>query len=307
MANQQEMDMKKEGLISLLVFFALTIACIVFAILCIYGSSIAFFMQNELLFSIVASLLLCAVCGLCVWFVVTGKQTIFKAFFSVYVLILFALVVCFILQKTGFFKVIKDAESLQEYLENAGAWMPILYIVLQYLQVIILPIPSTVSTVAGVALFGPFQTLLYSVIGIMLGSMTGFLIGRKLGGKAVAWMVGKETLDKWQKKLKGRDNLFLTVMFLMPFFPDDVLCFIAGLSSMSIGYFFVMVLISRILAISVTCYSIDIIPLNTWWGLLIWAGIILVMIVVFMILYKNMDRLQNFLGKRFKTFRKKKK
>lgn len=299
--------MRKEGLITLLVFFALTIACIVFAVLCIFGSSIPFFMQNATLLSVIASLLLCIICGVCVWFVVSEKERIFKAFFSVYVLILFALIVCFVLQQTGFFKVIKDAESLQEYLGTAGAWMPILYIVLQYLQVILLPIPGTVSTMAGVALFGPFQTFLYSLVGIMLGSMTGFLIGRKLGGKAVAWMVGRETLEKWQKKLKGRDNLFLTVMFLLPFFPDDVLCFIAGLSSMSIGYFFIMILTSRILAIFVTCYSINIIPLNTWWGLLVWAGIILVMIVVFTIIYKNLDRLQNFLGKHFKTFRKKKK
>ena len=307
MEEKKEAKLRREELVSILLLFVLTIACIVFSILCIHGFSSAFVQKYTLLLSIAASLLLCVVCGFCIWFVLTQKETLFKTFLSGYILVLFCLIVAFLLQQTGFFKVIKDADSLREYLENAGSWMPILYVLLQYLQVVILPIPSVVSTMAGVALFGPFKTLLYSLAGILLGSMTAFLIGRKLGSKAVAWMVGKDTLDKWQKKLKGKDNLFLTIMFLLPFFPDDVLCFIAGISSMSTGYFSGMILISRLLAISVTCYSIDIIPLNTWWGLLIWAVLLVLMIVAFLIIYKNLDRLQAFLSKHFKVFRKKKK
>lgn len=120
-------------------------------------------------------------------------------------------------------------------------------------------------------------------------------------------MVGEETLKKWQKKLKGKDNLFLTLMFLLPLFPDDVLCFIAGLSTMSFGYFTGMIVVSRVLAISATCYSFDFIPFNTWWGLLIWGVLIAVIAVGFILVYKNLDRIQSVLSKRFKVFRKKNK
>ena len=170
--------------------------------------------------------------------------------------------------------------------------MPILYIVLQYLQVVILPIPSIVSTVAGVALFGPFKTAVYSLIGIVLGSVTAFFVGRKLGNRAVSWIIGKETLLKWQKKLKGKDSLFLTVMFLLPVFPDDVLCFVAGLSSMKVKYFLLMISISRILAVFATCYSFQLIPFNTWWGLTLWGVFIVGIVAAFVVIYKNMDRLQ---------------
>ena len=108
-----------------------------------------------------------------------------------------------------------------------------------------MPIPSVVSTLAGVALFGAFKTIVYSLIGIILGSITAFFIGRKLGNKAVSWMIGQEELNKWQKRLKGKDNFILTVMFLLPMFHDDVLCFIAGLSSLSNKYFFIMIVLSR--------------------------------------------------------------
>lgn len=303
-------DEKPQGgsrLTAILILIALTAASIVFAVLCIHGANVAFLSRNTVLFSILAGVLLCGAFGVSVWFVHTGKQTLFKTALSVFIFVLFCLLVIFILQKTGFFNVIKDSASLQKYLEHAGAWMPILYIALQYLQVVILPIPSVVSTVAGLALFGSFWTMIYSLIGILLGSLTAFFIGRKLGHKAVVWMVGKDTLEKWQNKLKGKDNLFLTVMFLFPLFPDDVLCFIAGLSSMSSTYFIIMIVVSRILAIGTTCYSLDFIPLNTWWGLLIWGVLIAVFAVVFVLVYKNMDKIHAFLSKRFHFFKKNKK
>jgi len=302
--NENNNDIK-EKIIFISVIFLMTIGSIVFSILCLNGSNISFICKNSLLLSIVASLFLILLCGLTVWFIIKEKETLSKTVFSANILILFCSILIFIFQKTGFFEVIKSAESLQEYLESSGAWMPFMYIVLQYLQVIILPIPSVVSTVAGVALFGPFYALLYSLVGIILGSFTGFLIGRKIGHKAVAWMIGKDALEKWQNKLKGKDNLFLTIMFLLPMFPDDILCFIAGLSSMSTKYFLCMITISRLITVSGTCYSFNFIPFNTWWGLLIWGVFALTIILIFIFAYKNMDKIQQKLGKYFKSFRKK--
>ena len=299
-------ERKNSELLPLLItFLTLTIASVVFAILCIHGTKIAFLASNPLLFSLLASGLLTAFCLLSLWFVVSGKEVWYKGALSAFILLLFALVILFILQRTGFFSVIQDENSLQEYLASKGAWMPVVYTVLQYLQVVILPIPSVVSTVAGVALFGPFQTMIYSLIGVLLGSFTGFLIGRKLGNKAVAWMIGKDTMDKWQKKIKGKDYLLLTLMFILPVFPDDVLCFVAGLSTMTWSYFSVMIVVSRILQISVTCYSIDLIPFTTWWGLLIWIIFFALLMLGFVIVYKNIDRIQDWISKRFQKKKKK--
>lgn len=301
-----ENGLKKSALPCILLFLAATVGCIVFATLCYYNAANAFLSRNALWISILTAVLLAVLYGVSVWLVVAEKEIFVKSLLSLYIFALFCLIVCFILQKTGFFAVIKDADSLQAYLAEAGAWMPAFYVLLQYLQVVVLPIPSIVSTVAGVALFGPFWTTVYSLIGIMLGSITAFFIGRKLGHKAVAWMVGEETLEKWQKKLKGKDNLVLTLMFLLPVFPDDILCFVAGLSTMSFSYFAVMILVSRVLAITTTCYSINFIPFNTWWGLLILGVIVAAIVLAFVLIYRNLDKIQNALSKRFKCFRKKK-
>ena len=304
--DKNEKLLKRGDIICVLLFFLLTVACIVFSILCIHTAKAPFFQKNALWLSIVASSVLSLICGLSVVSILAKKDVIYKFVLSIYVFLLFCLIFCYVLQKTGFFSVIKDSNSLRAYIERAGVWMPIFYIVLQYLQVVVLPIPSIVSTLAGVALFGAFRTVIYSLIGIILGSLTAFTIGRKLGNKAVSWIVGEETLQKWQKKLKGKDVLVLTLMFLLPLFPDDILCFIAGLSSISFGYFVGMIIISRIIAISATCYSINFIPINTWWGILVWGIIAVVFIVGFIIIYKRLDKIQAFISKKF-TRRKKNK
>ena len=68
---------------------------------------------------------------------------------------------------------------------------------------------------------------------------------------------------------------------------------------MSTRYFAIMLTISRILAISVTCYSIDLIPFNTWWGLSIWAAFFALVIAVFTLAYKNLDKIQTWISERF--------
>lgn len=289
----------KRVLTYLLLFLALTLACVVFAVLCIYSSKNEFFIKGALWLSIISSVLLLAVFGVCVWLVITQKEAWYKSILSVYVFILFSLIVCFILQKTGFFAITQDTESLQNYLQTKGAWMPVVYMILQYLQVVILPIPSAVSTAAGVALFGALKTFFYSLGGILLGTFTAFFIGRKLGYRAVAWMIGEDTLKKWQKKIKGKDSLLLTLMFVLPFFPDDVLCFVAGLSSMTTAYFSVMIILSRVFSIATTCFFLNIIPLNTWWGLAVWAAIIVVVGVLFIVLYKKTNDIQAWVERKF--------
>lgn len=294
----QRKDEKKGTRLFIFVFCFFTGLCAVFGWLCLRGTQNLLIVRYRLLLTVLQSLFFLSLGGLCVWFVFSHKHTLAKSFLSLYILILFSLILIFIFQKTGFFAVVRNPDKLQEYLKKAGMWMPLFYTALQFLQVVILPIPSVASTIVGVALFGAFQAMVYSLIGIVLGSYTAFFIGRKLGNKAVVWMIGEDSLKKWQRKMKGKDNLFLTSMFLLPLFPDDILCFVAGLSSMTTKYFLSMVLISRVIAIAGTCYSIDFIPFNTWWGILIWSLFLVGVVVAFILVYKNMDKLQSWLKKR---------
>lgn len=306
-SHKRKEEVSAKGvLFSSLSSLALTAVCIVFEVLCLKYFKTGFIAKNlSWLLPLVVGLTV-AYCLLAIFFAARGKSSIYRVLFSGYLLLLFFLVLLFILQKTGFLEIFQSPDRYKEYLESAGGWMPLLYIVLQYLQVVVLPIPGVVSTVAGVALFGPTKAMLCSLVGVILGSLTAFIIGRKIGYKAVAWMVGKEDLDKWLKKVKGKDNFILTAMFMLPFFPDDMLCFVAGLSSMTWQYFVVMIVFARLVGIAGTCYFFKYIPFNTWWGILIWAVLIAALVAAFVFLYKNMDAINSWFNKKFKFARRKK-
>lgn len=286
----QESKSRRKALF-LLFFFLCSTALIVLGCFCLSES------RYFVVLSMGLGVLVCGLFILATYLLIYDKKTLLKGLLGLYILLIFSLIACFILQKTGFFRLVDSPEKLQEYLQRTGVWMPIFYIFLQFLQVVILPIPSIVSTIAGVAIFGAFWAMIYSLAGILLGSIFAFFIGRKLGNKAVSWMVGEESLVKWQKKLKGKDKFVLTMMFVLPLFPDDILCFVAGLSTMSTKYFLIVVLFARFVGIFATCYSIDFIPFTTWWGIMLWGIFVVGIIIGFALINKNTDKIQDFFGK----------
>jgi uncharacterized membrane protein YdjX (TVP38/TMEM64 family) len=204
------------------------------------------------------------------------------------------------LKSTGFLDKVDSIEDLRNYVASFGYMAVVIYIIMNFLQVVVLPIPGIVAVGTGVALFGPLKTSIFSLIGILSGSIIAFFIGRYFGYKVVSWLIGKEELDKWLKRIENKDKLILTFMFLFPFFPDDVLCFVSGLSSMTTGYFIIMITVCRIISVFASAYSLNgsVIPFNTWWGITIWLLIIAFTIALTIFIYKKGDNIE-------KTFKNK--
>ena len=233
-------------------------------------------------------------------FYILNKQAIYRLIFCTLIFFLVSGAIYFTICATGIINKIRSIDALREYISQFGSMAVLLYILFCFLQVVILPVPGSVTVAAGVALFGPLKCSIYSFIGITLGSITAFAIGRWVGEKAVRWIVGKDTLDKWLEKLKGKDYLILSIMFLLPLFPDDVLCFVAGLSSMTWPYFLIMITITRATSILGTAYSVGLIPFTTWWGILIWLAIGAVIVLAFWIVCKYSDKIDYFIKNKLK-------
>lgn len=290
------------------VVFGCAAACALFVFGLLYDSIDFINEHRTLLVSLVMGLMfIVMLCSLI--FYIFEFKSLYRLAICLIVCLLILSGIFFAVCATGFIKDMSSIEALREYIESSGNWAVWVFILFQFLQVVILPIPSTVTVMAGVALFGPLKCSIFSFIGIFIGSVLAFGIGRWLGYKVVSWIVGKEDLDKWLKKIKGKDYLILSIMFLLPLFPDDVLCFIAGLSSMTWGYFLVMIFVTRALSITLSAYSFDTIPFTTWWGILCWALIISAVVALFWLVCKYSDKIDWFIKNKlgFKNLKKRKK
>ncbi len=253
--------------------------------------------DNLVVFTTLVIALLLGILITAILFLIRDMSGLNRLMATITIALSFFLLLALLLCVSGFFEVVSSVESLQTYIENLGSIAWLVYFIMQFLQVVVLPLPGTVTTVVGVMLFGSLKTFILSTVGMFLGALVCFIIGRKFGYKVAVWIVGEDSLNKWQQKLKGKDSFVLSIMFIFPFFPDDVLCFVAGLSSMRTRTFCIVTLISRLLSNAFMCFSISTIPFDTWWGLLLWGIIGVLFIATFIIVLKKFDAITTWLKK----------
>lgn len=283
------------------VLILIGVISIVFSVLYIEECGTGFLFENRKALEICVVVIFTALTAVSMTLALTDKNLIYKITVITLALLSVSLTALYLMKITGFWDRIDSVEDLREYVLSFGASAVIIYTVLNFLQVVILPIPGVVSIGAGVAMFGPLLASFTSLIGIFLGSIVAFYIGRLLGYKVVCWLVGEDTINKWLKAVKNKDKIVLTFMFLFPFFPDDVLCFVAGLSTMSSKYFIIMIAVCRIISVFSTAYSLNgsIIPYTTWWGIVIWSIIIVITILISIYIYKYGDRIESYFKNKF--------
>ena len=197
-----------------------------------------------------------------------------------------------ILQVTGIWEKINSIEKLHKTILSLGFWGRFAFVMLQMLQVTFIPLPSPVVVGAGSLIYGPFQAGLLSLAGILLGSSLAFFIGKVFGRRIVEYMVGEKLCVKWQKFLSRCKYSFIHMM-LLPLFPYDVLCLVAGLTDMTWLFFMVTQFITRPIGVFLVSYfsSGDIIPYHGW-GLFVWALFLLSSVVIIYLSSRYSERIE---------------
>ena len=147
--------------------------------------------------------------------------------------------------------VFKDLNALRGLVGDSIILGPIIFVFIQILQVVIPIIPGGISTAAGVLIFGPYAGFIYNYIGICIGSIIIFLLGRRYGKPFILSMISDKTYNKyigWLDNQNRFEKLFALAIFL-PVTPDDALCLMAGLTNMSVKRYTLIILIAKPLSI----------------------------------------------------------
>ena len=161
--------------------------------------------------------------GYCVWLVVTNAPA-YQFLVRLYV----------------------DKRFLKHTLREWGVLAPVIFIGLQALQVIIAPIPGELTGILGGYLFGEWVGLLYSTIGLTLGSVAAFAVGRWLGAHYVQKLVSPDIWRKMGFIVEAEGAILCFVIFLIPGLPKDMTCYLFGLSPMPFWVFAMVSTLGRI-------------------------------------------------------------
>jgi uncharacterized membrane protein YdjX (TVP38/TMEM64 family) len=145
------------------------------------------------------------------------------------VLAVAAIVVLCILFGDKIFALFSKTDEIKNFIRDAGALGPIVYILLQIAQVVVAPIPGQVVGIVGGYLFGWWGFLL-SMIGGCLGYYIIFKIARRFGRPLVERIFKKEQIKKFDYVTESKGPFLLFLIFVLPLFPDDMICYLAGLT-----------------------------------------------------------------------------
>lgn len=172
-----------------------------------------------------------------------------KNIFKVITITITILIIIFILYgiKLG---ILQDKLILVRYMKKFGIFAPIFFIFLQTVQVVLPVIPGGASCLAGVLAFGPILGFIYNYIGLTIGSCIAFYLSKKYGLALVKKLFQEETIHHYMKYIHNKKftKLFFIGIFL-PGLPDDLLCYIAGLSGMKFKTFLMIILTGKPLAL----------------------------------------------------------
>jgi uncharacterized membrane protein YdjX (TVP38/TMEM64 family) len=140
---------------------------------------------------------------------------------------------------------LRDQEQLALTLQKWGKWAPLITISLHILQVMTAPIPGTAIDAVNGLLFGPWLGTLYSMIGLIIGSVTVMLLTRKFGRPLMERFVEPSSIERIDRLVERRGSLVIFLIFLLPFLPDDAICFLAGLTPIPILELVLIAMVGR--------------------------------------------------------------
>lgn len=143
------------------------------------------------------------------------------------------------------YDLLTDRDQIKTFVTSFGRNAPIVFIFLQILQVLFAPFPGEATGFIGGFLFGTAKGFIYSSIGLTLGSLINFTIGRFLGKRYVRKMIPVHQLEKLDTIVKRQGIIVFFILFISPGFPKDYLSLLLGLSAIPFKAFIVIAAIGR--------------------------------------------------------------
>jgi uncharacterized membrane protein YdjX (TVP38/TMEM64 family) len=185
-------------------------------------------------------------------------------------------------------------ERVIAWIHSLGAWGFAGFILLQVVQVVAAPIPGEATGVLGGYLYGPAVGVVLSTIGLTLGSYVAFTLSRYFGRPLTDKFVDAKTMERFDYLLLHKGLFLIFLLFLIPGFPKDYLCYILGLGHLTTLEFLTIATTGRLLGTTLLTLGGTFLRNHQYYRFFLLSGAAVV-IVFLAIAYR--DRLEQFFQK----------
>ena len=191
---------------------------------------------------------------------------------------------------------VRDPEALRAWVDGYGVAAPAAFVAIQVLQVVVFVIPGEVPQVAAGYLFGIPLGIVLTLAGAALGSAIGFLLARALGRPFLHAIVSKERSTQVEELIaspRGVATLFL--LYLIPGIPKDVLCYVAGIGPMRLGFYLLASTAGRLPGVAVSVVLGEALAERQWAAVAIALGIAVALFAAgYLMRHRLLEVLQRF-------------
>jgi uncharacterized membrane protein YdjX (TVP38/TMEM64 family) len=198
--------------------------------------------------------------------------------------------ITYLLYAYGLIDYFTDRQRLLKVIHEHRANAAFIFIGLQVLQVIAAPVPGEVSGFVGGMFFGTAWGILYSTIGLTIGSWIAFMLARLAGRPLVEMVVKPETIKRYDYVMKHKGMFLAFLMFLIPGFPKDILCYLLGLGHMGQRDFLLVSTTGRMLGTSLLTLGGAFFRERRYGALSTLFGISILLILLTMIYRETIER-----------------
>lgn len=172
-----------------------------------------------------------------------------------------------------------DPDKITAQLDRLGIWGPVVFMLLNIVQVLLAIIPGGPFEVAAGALWGPVWGTIMCDIAMSTGGVVTFLFVKKFGIKFIELFTTREKIESVKfLKANKKSTTLLFLFFLLPGTPKDLMCYVVGLTDIKLPTWILINLVGRFPAILLSALGGSALGEQKY-------GIVIAAIVVIVVLY----------------------
>ncbi len=132
-----------------------------------------------------------------------------------------------------------DPQAIVAYLQKFDSYGLVVLSLLMLAQVFLALIPGQALVIAAGYLYGAPATIVVVSSTAIIGSEMAFWLARRYGRPLIYKMASPKLIDHWDRLAGHLGPSFYFLTFLLPVFPADMMCYVAGLGKVTPKGFFV--------------------------------------------------------------------